>query len=62
ARMIKRNSNTAQFVQISLRKVTLKEADHILGVTMTPAGHSDLVMRVNLAEVQDERTQEAVVA
>ena len=33
ARMIKRNSNTAQFVQISLRKITLKEADHIIGVS-----------------------------
>jgi chromosome segregation protein len=62
ARMIKRNSNTAQFVQISLRKVTLKEADHIIGVTMTPAGHSDLVMKVNLSDVEDERTAEAVAA
>ena len=62
ARMIKRNSNTAQFVQISLRKITLKEADHIIGVTMTPAGHSDLVMKVNLSDVEDERTVEAVTA
>src|SRR2546427_469218 len=62
ARMIKRNSNTAQFVQISLRKITLKEADHIIGVTMTPAGHSDLVMKVNLSEVEDERATEAVGA
>ena len=62
ARMIRRNSNTAQFVQISLRKITLKEADHILGVTMTPAGHSDLVMRVNLSDIEDERATEAVVA
>ena len=62
AKMIKRNSNTAQFVQISLRKVTLKEADHIVGVTMTPAGHSDLVMKVNLSEVEDGRSSEAVAA
>jgi len=62
ARMIKRNSSTAQFVQISLRKVTLKEADHIIGVTMTSAGHSDLVMKVNLSDVQDERPPEAVAA
>ena len=62
ARMIRRNSSTAQFVQISLRKITLKEADHILGVTMTPAGHSDLVMRVNLSDIEDERATEAVVA
>ena len=62
ARMIRRNSSTAQFVQISLRKITLKEADHIMGVTMTPAGHSDLVMRVNLSDIEDERATEAVVA
>jgi len=62
ATMIKRNSNTAQFVQISLRKITLKEADHIIGVTMTPAGHSDLVMKVNLSDVEDERATEAVAA
>src|SRR2546425_278807 len=36
ARMIRRNSSTAQFVQISLRKVSLKEADHLVGITMTP--------------------------
>ena len=62
AKMIKKNSNTAQFVQISLRKVTLKEADHIIGVTMTPSGHSDLVMKVNLSQVQDERATEGVTA
>jgi chromosome segregation protein len=62
AKMIKRNSSTAQFVQISLRKVTLKEADHLIGVTMTPSGHSDLVMKVNLSEVEDEHRKEAVAA
>jgi chromosome segregation protein len=62
ARMIRRNSNTAQFVQISLRKVTLKEADHIVGVTMTPASTSELIMRVNLAEIEDEKTTESVTA
>src|SRR5207237_162995 len=34
ARMIRRNSTAAQFVQISLRKVSLKEADHLIGVRM----------------------------
>ncbi len=54
ARMIRKNSATAQFIQISLRKVSLKEADHILGVTMRKKGISDVVMRVNLDEVTDE--------
>ena len=62
ARMIKQNSASAQFLQISLRKVTLKEADHIVGVTMTPASVSELVMRVNLADIEDEKPKEAVPA
>ena len=62
ARMIRRNSHTAQFVQISLRKATIKEADHIVGVTMTPASISELLMRVNLADIEDEKTVEAVTA
>ena len=55
ARMIKQNSTAAQFVQISLRKVTLKESDHIIGVTMTPDSISEVIMRVNLADVEDEK-------
>ena len=62
ARMIRRNAHTAQFVQISLRKVTLKESDHIVGVTMTPTSVSEVIMRVNLADIEDEKPQEAIVA
>lgn len=54
ARMIKRNSASAQFVQISLRKVSLKEADHILGVTMGSRGVSEVIMQVHLDEVMEE--------
>ena len=62
ARMVGRNSHTAQFVQISLRKVTLKEADHIIGVTMRSDGISEVVMKVNLADVHDEKPTEEVPA
>ena len=62
ARMIRRNSATAQFVQISLRKVSLKEADHLVGVTMTPESLSEVIMRVNLADVEDEKPTEAIPA
>jgi chromosome segregation protein len=62
ARMIRRNSNAAQFVQISLRKVSLKEADHLIGVTMTPESHSEVIMRVNLADIEDEKPTEVVAA
>src|SRR6266581_1692757 len=62
ARMIRRNSATAQFVQISLRKVSLKEADHLVGVTMTPDSLSEVIMRVNLADIEDERPTEVIPA
>jgi chromosome segregation protein len=62
ARMIRRNSHAAQFVQISLRKVTLKESDHIVGVTMTPQSISEVIMRVNLADVEDEKPSAEVPA
>src|SRR6266540_2708923 len=62
ARMIRRNSSTAQFVQISLRKVSLKEADHLVGVTMTPESVSEVIMRVNLADIEDEKPTEAIAA
>ncbi len=62
ARMIRHTSTTAQFLQISLRKVTLKEADHIVGVTMTPTALSEVIMRVNLADIEDEKPTEAVTA
>lgn len=59
ARMIKSNSNSAQFVQVSLRKVTLKESDHIIGVTIQSSGISDVVMEVNIGEMlEEERTPE----
>ncbi len=62
ARMIRNNSSTAQFLQISLRKVTLKEADHIVGVTMAPGSTSEIIMRVNLAEIEDEKPTAEVPA
>lgn len=41
-RLLRRNSTHAQFIVISLRKVTLKWAEHLFGVTM----HGDGVSRV----------------
>ncbi len=53
ARAVKRGSKNAQFLQISLRKVTLKESDHIIGVTMQREGVSEVVFRPNLSEGAD---------
>ncbi|MCK5396800.1 MAG: chromosome segregation protein SMC, partial [Thermoplasmata archaeon] len=58
AMMVKRNSETAQFLQISLRKVTLKEADNIIGITMQKKGISDLVMKVDLGNSKELTEQE----
>ncbi len=54
ALMIRANSDRAQFIQISLRKVSLKEADHIIGVTMGDLAISKVVMRVDLDEIVEE--------
>jgi chromosome segregation protein len=55
ARAVKRSTKNAQFIQISLRNVTLKEADHIIGVTMQREGVSDIVMKPNIGEGTDEQ-------
>jgi chromosome segregation protein len=59
ARMIRHNSETVQFIQISLRKITLKEADHVVGVTMDEDSTSKVVMKVSLTDVPDEKIESA---
>jgi chromosome segregation protein len=54
ARMVARNAEIAQFIMISLRKVTLSKADHLYGVTKQQTGVSDVVGKVNLAELKEE--------
>ncbi len=53
AHRIQRASQTAQFVQISLRKVTLNKADHIIGVTKQEGGVSSVIMKPNIGEIND---------
>jgi len=55
AKMLHRNSSKAQTIQVSLRKVTLKEAEHIIGVTIQRSGVSEIVMKVNLGDIEDEK-------
>jgi chromosome segregation protein len=55
ARAIAKNATNAQFIQVSLRKITLKEADHMIGVTRLPSGLSQAIIRPNIGdEVFDE--------
>lgn len=51
ARMVKQNASFAQFVLISLRKISLKEAHHLYGVTLQK-GESVIVGKVDLSEVE----------
>ncbi|HUR68945.1 MAG TPA: chromosome segregation protein SMC [Candidatus Thermoplasmatota archaeon] len=54
AKMVKDESKHAQFIIVSLRKITLKEADHVYGVTMMDNGLSEIVGEVRIAELADE--------
>jgi len=53
AKRVQKSSKTAQFVQISLRKITLTKADHIIGVTKQEGGISHVIMRPNISDVSD---------
>jgi chromosome segregation protein len=55
--MVKKNSEQAQFLQISLRKVTLRQADHIVGITMQKKGISDIIMKVDLGDVKEPQAK-----
>ncbi len=51
ARRVKESSARTQFIQVSLRKVTLTLADHLIGVTRPPTGISRVIMQPDLEEV-----------
>jgi chromosome segregation protein len=51
SRMIKRNALDSQFIMVSLRKVALKEANHVYGVTMRDTGISEMIGNLDLNSV-----------
>jgi len=51
SRMIKRNAEDSQFIIVSLRKVALKEANHVYGVTMRDTGISEMIGNIDPASV-----------
>ena len=51
AKRVKKSSLKAQFVQVSLRKVTLALAEHLIGVTRERTGISKIIIQPDLAEV-----------
>ena len=61
ARRVRESSMKAQFIQVSLRKVTLALADHLIGVTRPPSGISKVIMQPDFAEVS-KYEEEALTA
>ena len=53
AKRVQKSSKTAQFVQISLRKITLTKADHIIGVTKQDGGISNVIIKPNISGIED---------
>ena len=51
SRMIKENASHTQFIMVSLRKVAIKEANHIYGVTMREDGISEMIGTVDLGSI-----------
>ncbi len=51
SRMVKRNAQDSQFIMITLRKVALKEANHVYGVTMRDTGISEMIGNIDLSTV-----------
>ncbi|HTW39463.1 MAG TPA: chromosome segregation protein SMC [Thermoplasmata archaeon] len=60
-RMLRHNAERAQFVVISLRKVTLKFASHLYGVTMHGDGCSR-VLGIHLDDIHDVESREGARA
>ncbi len=51
SRMIKNNARDTQFIMVSLRKIALKEANHVYGVTMQDTGVSDMIGNIDPEKV-----------
>ncbi len=60
-RMLRHNAERAQFIVISLRKVTLKFAGHLYGVTMRGDGCSH-VIGIHLDDIHDVESREGARA
>jgi chromosome segregation protein len=51
SRMVKRNAEDSQFIVVTLRKVALKEANHVYGVTMRDTGISEMIGNIDPSTV-----------
>lgn len=61
ARMVKRQSESAQFVVVSLRRPMIENADHAIGVSLRADGYSRVV-GIREVQIPDEQQLPAGVA
>ena len=61
AKRVKKSASKVQFIQVSLRKVTLAQAEHLIGVARQPNGVSKVIIQPDFAEVS-QYEKEAVAA
>ena len=47
SRMVKKRAQDSQFLMVSLRKIALKEANHVYGVTMRDTGISEMIGNID---------------
>ena len=59
AKRVRESSGKAQFIQVSLRKVTLALAQHLIGVARLPSGLSKVIMQPDMEEVSKYEEQAA---
>ncbi|MBP5395301.1 MAG: chromosome segregation protein SMC, partial [Candidatus Methanomethylophilaceae archaeon] len=57
AKRIKKSAAKVQFIQVSLRKVTLAQAEHLIGVARQPDGKSKVIIQPDFAEVSQYENQ-----
>jgi chromosome segregation protein len=51
SRMVKNKAQDSQFIMVTLRKIALKEANHVYGVTMRETGISDMIGNIDPSTV-----------
>jgi len=54
SRMVKQKALDSQFIMVSLRKVALKEANHVYGVTMRDTGISEMIGNIDPSSVSPD--------
>jgi len=54
AQMIRSTTVNAQFIQITLRKATLDQTDHLYGVTIQKSGISQVIGNLNIGDVSKD--------